>query len=329
MQTRRLFGLAILASVLACSLIASSQSLQAQEWPTRHPIRVMVSLTPGSATDIVARIVFEQVSKQIGQTIVIENRPGASQTLAAVAVARAEPDGYTILAVGSALAVVPSTMAKLPINVQSDLTAVGSLASVPLVMVVNPAKGYKTLHDFVATAKAKPGSFTYGSGGRGDATHLAAERLRLSAGFEGLYVPFKGAPEVLTEVMAGRLDFYMSAAAPAMSLVTGGTLQALAVASATRAVVLPDVPTTTEAGFANSEYEFWVGAFAPAATPRAIVDRLNREILKALETASVRDRLKNAGASPTPITAQAFAEQFKREIGLNAAIVKAVGLEPN
>jgi tripartite-type tricarboxylate transporter receptor subunit TctC len=197
------------------------------------------------------------------------------------------------------------------------------------VMVVNPSKGYKTLQDFVAAAKAKPGSITYGSGGRGDATHLAAERFRLSAGFEGLYVPFKGAPEVLTEVMANRLDFYMSTAAPAMSLVTSGTLQALAVAGAARSNVLPDVPTTTELGFANSDYEFWVGAFAPAATPRAIVDRLNREIVKAMETDTVRERLKKAAAAPTPITAQAFAEQFKREIGINAAIVKAVGLEAN
>ncbi len=329
MHTRRLFGLAIFASTLAGSLLISSQSLHAQEWPTRQPIRVLVSLTAGSATDIVARIVFEQVSKQIGQTIVVENRPGASQTLAATAVARAEPDGYTLLAVGSALAVVPSTMAKLPINVQTDLTAVGSLASVPLVLVVNPSKGYKTVQDFVAAAKAKPGSFTYGSGGRGDATHLAAERFRISAGFEGLYVPFRGAPEVLTEIVAGRLDFYMSTAAPAMSMVTGGMLQALAVANATRSDVLPDVPTTTEAGFANSDYEFWVGAFAPAATPRAIVDRMNREIIKALETESVRERLKKASAAPTPITAAAFAEQFKREIGINAAIVKAVGLEAN
>jgi len=326
-QTRRRFALTALAGMLATAIGAASS--HAQDWPMRQPIRVLVALTPGSAIDLVSRLVFEQVSKQIGQTIVIENRSGASQTLAAAAVAKADPDGYTILAAGSALAVVPSTMTNLSVDVQSDLTAVALLANVPLVMVVNPDRGYKTVHDFVAAAKAKPGAFTYGSGGRGDSTHLAAERFRLAAGFQGLYVPFRGAPEVLTEVMAGRLDFYMSPVAPAMSSIEGGKLQALAVASSARGVTLPQVPTTTEAGFANSDYEFWVGAFAPAATPRAIVDRLNREVLKALETQSVRDRLKSMGGLPIPMTAQAFADQFKREIGVNAGLVKAAGLDSN
>jgi tripartite-type tricarboxylate transporter receptor subunit TctC len=140
-------------------------------------------------------------------------------------------------------------------------------------------------------------------------------------------VPFRGAPEVLTEVMAGRLDFYMSPISPAMPLLAGRQLQALAVASATRASALPEIPTTTEAGFTDSEYEFWVGAFAPAATPRLIVDRLNREIITALERPGVRDRLRDMGASPMPVSAQAFGEQFKREIDINAGLVKTVGLQ--
>ena len=326
MNTRPLHVLTAVASVL---VVCASSSTHAQEWPARQPVRVIVPLTPGSAIDIVGRLVFEQVGKQIGQTVVIENRPGASQTLGANAVAKVDPDGYTILVAGSALAVVPSTMANLTFDVQKDLTALGSLANVPLVMVVNPARGYRTLNDFVAAAKAKPGSFTYGSGGRGDATHLAAERFRLAAGFEGLYVPFRGAPEVLTEIMAGRLDFYMSAAAPAMPLIAGGKLQALAVASAARGISLPDVPTTIEAGFPNSDYEFWVGAFAPAATPRRLVERLNQEIVKALGTSSMRERLNALGGLPTPITALAFADQFKREVDMNTRLVKAVGLQPN
>jgi tripartite-type tricarboxylate transporter receptor subunit TctC len=324
-NTRR-FALIVCASLFASPLITVPS--HAQEWPKRQPIRVIVPLTAGSAIDLVGRLVFEQVAKQIGQTVVVENRSGASQTIGAGAVAKADPDGYTILVAGSALAVVPSTM-KLSFNVLTDLTAVGSLANVPLVMVVNPAKGYKTLRDFVTAAKAAKGKITYGSGGRGDSTHLAAERFRLAAGFDGLYVPFRGAPEVLTEIMAERLDFYMAAAAPAMPLVAGGKLQALAVASAKRSIALPDVPTTTEAGYAESDYEFWVAAFAPAATPRALVDRLNGEIRKALETPAVRERLSKIGGAPTPITAQAFAEQFKREVEINARLVKAVGLQPN
>ena len=328
MNSRPCFVSTIFVGALAGWLATAATPLHAQDWPARQPVRAIVPLTAGSAIDIVARLVFEQVSRQIGQTVVIENRAGASQTIGANAVAKADPDGYTILVAGSALAVVPSTMANLPLNVQTDLAAVGALANVPLVMVVQPAKGYKTIHDFVSAAKAKPGSITYGSGGRGDATHLAAERFRLAAGFEGLYVPFKGAPEVLNEVMAGRLDFYVAAMAPAMPLVAGGKLQALAVASARRSVALPEVPTTTEAGFANSDYEFWVGAFAPATTSRTIIDRLNQEILKALDTPAVRDRLRGMGGAPMPMSAQAFGEQFKREVGLNAGLVKAVGLQP-
>jgi tripartite-type tricarboxylate transporter receptor subunit TctC len=328
MTSRSSFALPILAGLLAGLLVAAPVPSQAQAWPTRQPVRVIVPLTAGSAIDVVGRLVFEQVSRLIGQTVVIENRPGASQTIGATAVAKADPDGYTILVAGTALAVVPSTVANLPINVETDLAAVGALANVPLVMVVQPAKGYKTIHDFVAAAKAKPGSMTYGSGGRGDSTHLAAERFRLAAGFEGLYVPFKGAPEVLTEVMAGRLDFYMSPMSPAMPLISSGQLRALAVASAARAAALPDLPTTTEAGFANSDYEFWVAAFAPGATPRAIVDRLNQEIRAALDTPAVRDRLRAMGGAPMPLSAQAFGEQFKREVAVNAALVKAVGLQP-
>src|SRR5262249_2468563 len=161
---RPFFALPMLADVFAALLVAAPVPSQAQAWPARQPIRVIVPLTAGSAIDIVARLVFEQVSKEIGQTVVVENRPAAAPTLGAGAVAKADPDGYTILVAGSALAVVPSTVANLPFNVQSDLVAAGALANVPLVMVVQPAKGYKTIHDFVAAAKAKPGSMTYGSG---------------------------------------------------------------------------------------------------------------------------------------------------------------------
>ena len=307
----------------------SPAQVYAQAWPTKQPIRVIVPLSAGSAIDIVARIFFEQISRQIGQAVVIENRTGAAQSIGAGAAARAEPDGYTVLVSGSGLTVIPSTMANLPFSVANDFARVASLANLPLVMVVSPAKGYKTIHDFVAAAKARPGTVTYGSAGRGDSTHLAAERFRLAAGFDGLYVPFRGAPEVLTEVMAERLDFYFAPLAPAMPLITSGKLQPLAVASAKRGASLPDVPTTTEAGFPNSNYEFWVGSYLPVATPRDIVDRLHQEAMKAMQEPSVQERLKAVGGQPTPMSSREFDDMFKKEIEMNAALVKAVGIQPN
>ena len=301
----------------------------AQAWPTKQPIRVIVPLSAGSAIDIVARIFFEQISRQIGQTVVIENRTGASQSIGAGMAAKAAPDGYTVLVSGSGLSVIPSTMKDLPFSVANDLTRVASLANLPLAMLVSPAKGYKTVQDFVAVAKAKPGSVTYGSAGRGDSTHLAAERFRLAAGFEGLYVPFRGAPEVLTEVMAERLDFYFAPLAPAMAMVTGGKLQPLVVASAKRSAALPNVPTTIEAGYADSNYEFWVGSYVPVGTPPEIVQRLHQEIMKAMETPELQERLKRVGGQPWPMSTQEFDVQFRKELEMNATLVNAVGIQLN
>ena len=301
----------------------------AQAWPTRQVIRAVVPLTAGSATDVLARVVFNQVSKQIGQTIIIENRPGAAGTIGTAAVAKSEPDGYTILVNSSSHTVYPSTFAHPPFDVVADFSAITPLASIPTVMVVAPSKGYQTLADFIAVAKAKPGSMTYGSGGIGNSTHLAAERLRLAAGFEGLHVPFKGAPEALTEVMAGRVDFYFSPLPPAVPLIREGNLRALAVSSARRASILPEVPTTKELGLQNSEYEFWVGVFAPSATPRPVIERLYREIVLALELPSVREKLKDMGADPMPMTPQEFDEYVKNEVKMNAAVVKAAGIQPH
>jgi len=322
MKHPRLFAALAFTAVFFCWSVPAP----AQLWTTKQPVRVIVPLSPGSAIDLVARVVFEQVAKQTQQTILIENRPGASQTIGAAAVAKSGGDSYTILVGGSALSVVQSTMPNLSFNAATELTAVTPLASLPLVMVVSPAKGYRTLGDFIEQARSRTVSVTYGSAGRGDSTHLAAERLRLAAKFPGLYVPFKGAPEVLTEIMAGRLDFYLSPAAAALPSIAGGQLQALAVASAKRADALPAVPTTTEAGLANSNYEFWVGAFVSAATPAALVEALHKEIARALDTPAVQERLKTMGGEILHKTPHEFAEQFRGEIRMNAELVKDAGL---
>jgi tripartite-type tricarboxylate transporter receptor subunit TctC len=315
-------------AVLCYASAAVPTTLFAQSWPTR-PLRVVVPLTPGAATDIMARAVFDQVSAQLGQPIIIENRPGAGNTIGMAAVAHAEPDGYTILANSSTHTVSPSTRSKLNFNVITDLAGVIPLGNMPVVMVVNPKKGYKTLSDFVAAAKAKPGSINYASAGAGNSSHMNGERFRLAAGFEAVHVPQRGAPEALTEVIAGRLDFYFAPLLNAITFLRDGQLQALAVSGSQRASALPDVPTTVQAGYPNSEYNFWAGVFLPGKTPAAIRDRLHAEIVKALGSAVLSERLKNLGADPMLLTPAQFDELIKAEVAINAAIVKAAGIEVN
>ena len=220
---KRLFaGLLLVAASFAAPVAA-------QDWPARQPIKVIVTLSPGSATDVLARLAFEQVSKQIGQAIIIENRPGAGQRIGAAAAARAEADGYTLLVNSSTHTVFPAMFTNLSFDVVRDFVALAPLASIPTVMVVPASRDWANLADFVKAAKAKPGAINYGSGGIGNSTHFAAERLRMAAGFEGAHVPFAGAPEAINEVVAGRVDFYFSPVPPALSLIREGKLKALGI----------------------------------------------------------------------------------------------------
>ena len=230
-------------------------------------IKVVVPLTPGSATDVMARIVFDQVSQQVGQPIVIENRPGAGNSIGMNAVAKADPDGYTILANSSTHTVSPAVRATMPLDTANDLAAIIPLGNMPVVILFNPKKGYKKLNDFVDWAKANPGKANYSSAGAGNSSHLNGELFRLAAGFEAVHLPFKGAPEAMTEVIAGRSDFYFSPLVNALPLMKDGQLQALAVSNSSRASALPDLPTVAEAGYPNSEYNFWAGVFVPVKTP--------------------------------------------------------------
>jgi tripartite-type tricarboxylate transporter receptor subunit TctC len=272
--------------------------------------------------------VFEQVGKQIGQGFVFESRPGAGGTIGMSAAAKAEPDGYTLLVNSSVHTIVPSTYAKLSFDTVRDFAGVIPLGQFPNVLVVPPSR-FKTVQEMVATAKQKPGSITYGSGGVGAATHLNAERFRLSAGFEAVHVPFKGAPEALREILGDRIDFYFSPLLSAVPLIQAGQVRGLAVSSLARSESLPDIPTTLEAGYPESDYVFWIGVFAPANTPRDIVDRLHQEIAKALAEPTVRDTVKKLGADPMKLTPSGFDAFVKAEIATNAALVKAAGIAPN
>jgi tripartite-type tricarboxylate transporter receptor subunit TctC len=319
----------ICGSIVALALLATPVTASAQAWPTAQPIKVVITFSAGSASDVIARAVFDQVSSQIGQTIVVDNRVGAGGTLGANAVAKAAPDGYTLLVHTSSHTVTAATFAQLPYDTVKDFKAVIPLANLPNVLIVAKAKGYKSAGDMVAAAKAKAGGFNYGSAGAGTASHFNAERFKLAAKFEAQHVPFKGAPEVLREIIADRIDFYFVPLLPAKGLIESGELAALAVSSSQRATALPNVPTTVEAGFPNSEFNFWVGVLAPSQTPAPILERLHNEIKTALANPGVKERLAKLGADPMPLTAREFDALIVKEIAGNVELVKAAGIKVN
>jgi tripartite-type tricarboxylate transporter receptor subunit TctC len=316
-----------LALVFATALmaIAANGGSQADEWPSR-PIRVIIPLSAGSAADVVPRIVFEQLSMQLGQPVVVENKPGASGSIAARFVASADPDGYTLLAHSSAHVISPSTVANLSYDPIKDFAAVAPLGNLPLVLVIAPSQGIKTVQELVALGKTRP--ITFGSIGTGSPIHLAMERFRLSAGFQEQAIPFKGAPEALLEVMTGRVDVYYSPVTAALPFIRDGRLLALAVSSPTRSPTLPDVPTTLESGYPNSDYRFWIGVFVPVKTPGDIVSKINAEIQKAVQISVVADKLTKLGVQPMTISTEQFDKFVKDELKINAELAKATGLFP-
>ncbi|MFA6265526.1 MAG: tripartite tricarboxylate transporter substrate binding protein [Pseudolabrys sp.] len=299
---------------------------QAADWPTR-PVRTIIPFGAGSATDVVPRIVFDQVGKELGQQVFIENRGGAGGTIGETAVAKADPDGYTFLTTSSAHTIAPALYSKLPYSTASDFATVGVIGSVPNVLIISPSRGIKTIQDFVKEAKANPGKFTFASLGVGSAVHMSAERFRFSAGYDALNVPFKGGAEALTEVIAGRVDYYFCPIATALPYIKDGKLLALAVSSPTRAAALPDVPTTLEAGFPNSDYTFWIGVFAPAKTDKAIIEKLNAAIAKSVETPAVKAKLEAIGVQTATMSADAFDKQVKAELGTYAEFAKKTGMK--
>jgi len=312
--------------VIVAVLLGACTASPAESWPTK-PIRVIVPYSPGSASDIIPRTVLARVEKQLGQPIIVENRPGAGSIIGTAAVARADPDGYTFLSTASAFTTVPLTVANLSYDPRLDFAAVIPLANMTNVLVVSPDSGVKTLAEFVAYARAHRGSMNYVTIGAGSAAHLNAERFRVAAGFEAEPIPYKGSPEGLTDVMTGRVQFYFSPLLPALPLIRGGNLLALAVSSAQRDPQLPEVPTTIEAGYRNSEYNFWFGMFAPAKTPPAIIARLHGAISEALQDPDIRDRLAKLGVQPMPMSPSEFGAYVVNELEQNKELVRAGGLK--
>ena len=311
--------------MIAAAAVLATSAAHAQTYPTK-PVHVIVPFTPGSATDVVARTVAQALSTRMGQVFVVENRPGAGGTIGANLVAKAAPDGYTLLVNSSGHTVNPSIYPSLPFDTAKDLAGISLLAEQPNILVVAPSKGWKTAGDVVKAAKAEPGKLTYASAGAGSATHMNAEKFRVSAGIDTMHIPYKGTPEALTDTMNGRVDYFFAPVIAALPMVRDNRVTALAVGSAKRASVLPDVPTTEEAGYPGSAYNFWVGMLAPAGTPPVIVERLNKEVTAALASPEVKDRLAALGADAAPMPSADFDKMIAQELKDNAALVKQAGI---
>lgn len=317
---------ALAALALGASLSAAAAQSPAA-WPTRS-LQVISPFTAGNANDIVARIVLEQVQKQVGQSFVIENRPGGGGMLGAAAVAKADPDGYTLLLFSSSIPSQVILHKSLPFDPLKDFAPAALFGVQPSVLVSSPARGFKTVADLVNAAKAKPGALNFASAGVGAASHLAAERFRLAAKLDVQHIPFRGPVEAFTEVRAGRIDYYFVPITPAMPVIRENQVTALAVSTPMRAPALPDVPTIVEAGYPDATYLFWGGIAFPAKTPRAIVEKLNEEVTKALQVRSVQDKLADIGVQLQPMGVDAFAKFFHEDMAATIKLAKDINLAP-
>jgi tripartite-type tricarboxylate transporter receptor subunit TctC len=318
---RRVFAALVVGTAIGLAWPAFAQS----DYPSRN-VTVVVPLGAGSASDIIARIVLDQAGRQLGKSFIIENRPGAGGSTGAGQVARSAPDGYTLLAYG-ALGSAHALYSKLPYDTLTAFSPIIALGQQPLVLVTPPAKGYKTLGDLLAAAKAKPGELNFSSVGLGSSSHFGAERLLLAAGVKIQHVPFKGSADSVGEVVAGRVDFTFLPSAAVQPLVAENKVVPLAVSAQKRTRLLPDVPTTEEAGIKNAVYTFYTGLFAPAKTPSEIVAKLHGEVVKALEAPDVRARMAKLGVEPMTMSTPEFTKFFEEDIAANEQLGKLAGIQ--
>jgi tripartite-type tricarboxylate transporter receptor subunit TctC len=307
-------------------MLLFAASAVAQDYPTK-PVRVVVPFTAGSATDILARTVGQKLSELWGQQVVVDNRAGAGGTIGAGMVAKAPPDGYTLMVHSAAQAVNAFIYPNLPYDTLKDFAQVAPLAGQPNVLVVAPASGYKTVADLIADARKRPGGLNFGSAGIGSGTHLNGEKFKLAAAIDVVHIPYKGTPEALTDTMAGRVAYFFSPISAALPHVRDGKLVALGVSSAKRASTLPNVPTVAESGLPGFEYNLWVGMFAPAGTPADVVDKINRDVNRVLREPEVRERMAALGAEAMAMSPAEFDKFMRSEMDDAARIVKAGGIK--
>jgi len=299
----------------------------AQNYPTK-PVRMIIAFPPGSSTDIVGRLYTQKLGEYWGQNVLADNRGGAGGTIAAAIAAKAAPDGYTFLNHSSGQAVNPSLYAHLPYDTLKDFVAVAPLVEQPLVLVTSPSSAFKTTADLIARAKAKPGSINFASAGVGSGTHFGLEKLKLAAKIDVTHVAYKGSGEVLIDVLAGRVDFYLAPISAGLSQIQSGKIRALAVTTAKRSSVLPNVPTIAESGVPGYEFSLWFGVWAPAGTPAAIINKVAADIGRASENTEVRDKLVGLGNASMKMTPAQFDKFVRSEMNDYARIVKAAGIKP-
>ncbi len=306
--------------IAAAMLLGTSLAL-AQGYPNK-PIRIVVPFTPGSATDIMARIVGEKLGAAWGQTVVVENKPGAGGTVGSAFVAKSEPDGYTLLVVSTGHVVNPVLYPGLSYDTVGDFAGITPLASLPNVLVVGAGSPIKNVAELIAAAKANPGKLNYASAGTGSATHVNAEKFRAITGIQATHIPFKGTPETITETVAGRVDFMFTPVLSSIPMIRDNRMRALAVSTAQRSSALPEVPTVAEAAVPGFVFDFWIGLLAPAKTPRDVVNKLNQEVSKALAQPDVKERMAKLGGEPLPMTPERFDAFIREEHATLSGIMK-------
>ena len=299
----------------------------AQNYPNK-PVHVIISFTPGSSTDIVGRVVMAKVSEYWGQPVIAENRGGAGGSIGSVAVAKAAPDGYTLLVNSSAHSVNPAIYASLPYDTAKDFTDISPLSIQPNVLVVNSTSPYKTMMDLVNAARAKPGAINFGHAGIGSGTHLSTERLIAAAGINVTQVPFKGTPEVITALLSNSIDCYWAPISAGLSAIKGGKLRALAVSTVKRNPSLPDVPTPAEGGLKNADSALWFGVWGPASLPQDIVQKISTDVRRALADPGVKEKLVALGNDTMDMSPPEFAKFVREEIDTYQRVIKAAGIKP-
>ncbi len=317
-----------LGAALAATLaIAGLGAAAAEQWPAR-PILVVSPFAAGAANDIIARVVLDQAGHDIGQPFVIENRPGGGGVVGAASVSRAEPDGYTLLLAGASMSSAVILHRTLPYDTLNDFAGIVMLGVQPSVLVAAPSKGFKTVTDLVAAAKAKPGELNFASAGIGSASHIAGERFVLAAKLDVQHVPYRGPVEAFADLMTGRIDFYLVPITPAVPMIEQGKITALAVSTPNRSPLLPDVPTIAEAGYPDAAYLFWGALMAPKKTPRDIVNKVHDVVQKSLDLPDVQQKLTRLGVSPDPMSPAQLDKFFADDVAATIAIGKAAHIEP-